>query len=473
MSELLRSVCPWDPADEIGRFEQADGNTVAEAVGRARAAFPTWRDTPLEARAAIARRFARIAREREDELTWLIAREVGKALWDARAEASLLAPKVDATLADGLAYVATITPAAGQRASFRPRGVLAVYGPFNFPAHLPNGHLVPALVTGNCVVMKPSELTPAVGAWLVARWREAGLPDGVLELVQGRAETGAALAAHPEVDGILFTGSYPTARAIRAATLDQPWKLLALELGGSNPLIVCADADLELAIAEAALSIAATTGQRCTCARRLFVAREREAEFGERLTAVLSGLRIGPPLDPGVFMGPLVSQPAHERLLRAREQSLAAGGERLPVAQPELPPPYTGAGLVRFAGLAQSHPYQREEIFGPEAALYAFDELDEAIAAANDSDYGLAAAVMTRDRAKYEHCVGRIRTGLLNWNKGTVGASGRLPFGGSRKSGNDRPAGITATLYCTVPQAHLENEKPFDPTSLPPGMPRP
>jgi succinylglutamic semialdehyde dehydrogenase len=469
----LLSVCPWDAADEIGRFEVADPGAVAAAVARARAAFPAWRDAGLEARAAVARRFAAIAGERVEELARLIAREVGKALWDARAEASLLAPKVDATLGDGLRYVAPIEPAPGQRATYRPRGVLAVYGPFNFPAHLPNGHLVPALVTGNCAVLKPSELTPAVGAWLVARWREAGLPEGVLELVQGQAETGATLAAHPDVDGILFTGSYPTARAIREATLDQPGKLLALELGGSNPLIVCEDADLELALAETALSIAATTGQRCTCARRLFVARAREAELAERLTAVLSGLRVGPPLEDGVFMGPLVSTQAHARLLRAREQSLEAGGERLPVAQPELPPPYTGAGLVRYPGLAQIHPIQREETFGPEAALYAFDDLDEAIAAANDSDYGLAAAVMTRDRAKYEHCVGRIRTGLLNWNKGTVGASGRLPFGGSGKSGNDRPAGVTATLYCTVAQAHLENEQPFDPESLPPGMPKP
>lgn len=473
MSELLRSVSPADPADEIGRFALADPSAVDDAVARARAAFPAWRDTSLAARSEIARRFAKIAQERVDELAQLIAREVGKALWDARAEAGLLAPKVAATLSDGLAYVAPLEPAPGQRATFRPRGVLAVYGPFNFPAHLPNGHIVPALVTGNCVVLKPSDLTPAVGAWLAERWSEAGLPDGVLEVVQGRAETGAALAVHPEVDGILFTGSYPTAQAIRVATLDQPWKLLALELGGSNPLIVCADADLDLAIAEAATSIAVTTGQRCTCARRLFVARSLEAEFSERLARVLSGLRVGAPFEPGVFMGPLASLDAHARLMVARTRSIEAGGERIPIAQPELPPPYTGPGLVRFATLRQQHAYQREETFGPEAALYAFDDLDEAIAAANDSDYGLAAAVMTRDRRSYEHCIGRIRAGLLNWNKGTVGASGRLPFGGTGKSGNDRPAGITATLYCTVAQAHLENDSPFDPTTLPPGMPRP
>jgi len=473
VSDGLRSLSPADPGDEIGRFEIADAAAVDRAVDRARDAFPAWRDAGFETRAAVARRFAAIARERVDELAALISREVGKALWDARAEAGLLAPKVDVTLGDGMDYVAPLTPAPGQRATFRPRGVLAVYGPFNFPAHLPNGHIVPALLTGNSVVFKPSDLTPATGAWMAERWREAGLPEGVLELVQGRAETGRALAVQPGVDGILFTGAYATGRAIREATLDQPWKLLALELGGSNPLIVCADADLDLAVAETALSVAVTTGQRCTCARRLFVERAVEAEFGERLARVLSGLRIGPPREEGVFMGPLASVAAHERLERARRESAEAGGGRIPVAQPKLAPPYTGAGLVRYAQTTQHHPVQREETFGPEAALYPVEDLDHAIAAANDSDYGLAAAVITRDRARYEHCVGRVRTGILNWNKGTVGASGRLPFGGTGKSGNDRPAGVTATLYCTVAQAHLESDAAFDPTTLPPGMPRP
>jgi succinylglutamic semialdehyde dehydrogenase len=473
MSEPLRSASPADAEDRIGTFPVADATAVSEAVRAARRAFPAWRDAGLEARRSVMQRFAGIARARSEELAHLIAREVGKALWDARSEAALLAPKVEATLGDGLAWVAERSPASGQRVTYHPRGVLAVYGPFNFPAHLPNGHIVPALVTGNCVVFKPSEIAPAVGAWMAERWREAGLPEGVLALVQGRAATGQALAAHPDVDGILFTGSYATGRAIQEATLDQPHKLLALEMGGSNPLLVCDDADLELAVAESALSIAVTTGQRCTCARRLFVHRAVEAEFSERLARVLGALRVGKPFDDDIFMGPLASLEAYERLAHWRALAAEAGGERLPIRQPALPPPFTGASLVRFPGIAQTHPYQREEIFGPEAAVYPVDDLDEAIAGANDSDYGLAAAVFTRSRARYEHCVGRIRAGILNWNQRTVGASGRLPFGGTGKSGNDRPAGITATLYCTVAQAHLEREDGFDPETLPPGMPRP
>ena len=472
MNEILESISPSDPSDVVGEFAVADAAAIAEAVARARAAFPRWRDLGAAARTAVLERFARGVGERADELTLLIAREVGKARWDAASEARLLAPKIAVTLADGMQLVREYHAAPGQRATYRPRGVLAVYGPFNFPAHLPNGHIAPALATGNTVVFKPSEIAPAVGAWMAERWRDAGLPEGVLEVVQGGPDTGRALAA-ADVDGILFTGSYATGRALSLATIDAPQKILALELGGSNAMIVCADADLDLAVSEAALSIAATTGQRCTAVRRVFVERSVREPFQEKLASVLTGLRVGAPLDDGVFMGPLASHDAHARLERMRGLATAAGGERVLLVDTGRPPPYTGAGLVRFESTAQRHPYQREEIFGPEAALYPVDDLDEAIAAANDSDYGLAASVMTRDRAKYERCIGRIRTGVLNWNKGTIGASGRLPFGGSGRSGNDRPAGVSATLYCTAPQAHLESEAGFDPSALPPGMPRP
>ena len=473
MSEWLESRSPADPADRIGRFPVAGEAEIDAAIARARAAQPAWRELGFDARAAVLRRFAELGRARQDELATLIAREVGKALWDARAEAGLLGPKIDVTLDDGMRFVAEQRPAPGLRATFQPRGVLAVYGPFNFPSHLPLGHIAPALATGNTVVFKPSELAPAVGAWQAALWREAGLPEGVLEIAQGGPATGRALAVHPGTDGILFTGSYATGRALREATFDQPWKLLALEQGGSNPIVVCADADLDLAVAETALSVAATTGQRCSCARRLFVERAVIEPFTEKLVRVLAGLRVGPPLDPGVFMGPLVSLGAHAKFEAMRAQAAAAGGERVLAADPGLPPPYTGAGLVRFASARQTHPYQREENFGPEAALYPVGDLDEAVAGANDSDYGLAASVFPRDRKKYDHCIGRVRTGILNWNRGTIGASGRLPFGGGGKSGNDRPAAVTATLYCVVPQAHMESAAGFDPKSLPPGMPKP
>jgi len=473
VTETLASVSPAEPSDRIGRFPVADAAAVDAAVARARRAFPAWRDLGFERRAAVLRRFRDTVRAREEEIARLVAREVGKALWDARGEARLLAAKVDATLNEGMRLVAPLEAGGGARATYHPRGVLAVLGPFNFPVHLPNGHLIPALATGNTAVFKPSDQAPACGAWLVERLREAGLPEGVLEIAQGGGETGRALAVHPDVDGVLFTGSYAVGRALAGATRDQPGKILALEMGGKNAIAILDDADLERAVAETALSMCATTGQRCSCASRLFVQRAVMDEFAERLVRVLRGVRAGPPLEEGVFMGPLVSRDAWERLRGWRERAAEAGGERVLLAEPDLPPPYTGPGLVRFAKTEQRHPYQREEIFGPEAALYPVDDVDHAVAALNDSDYGLAASVFTRDRARFEGFVGRVRTGLLNWNRGTVGASGKLPFGGLRRSGNDRPAGVLATVYCTFPQAHLETEAPFDPESLPPGMPRP
>ncbi len=472
MADLLESHAPADPEDRLGTFDVADAAAVDAAVARARRAFPAWRDAGFEARARLLRRFAGLALAAEDELATLIAREAGKALWDARSEARLLAPKIALTLEEGMRALAPLEPAPSVYAERHPRGVLAVLGPFNFPMHLPNGHIVPALATGNCVVFKPSELTPAAGARLVALLHQAGLPAGVVEIVQGGGETGRTLALHPEVDGVLFTGSWSTGRALAEATLDQPGKILALEMGGRNAVLVLEDADLDLAVSETALSVAATTGQRCSCASRLFVARPLIDAFTEKLARVLRGLEIGPPLEEGVFMGPLISESAHGRVVSYRMQADLLG-ERVLHVEPALPAPYIGAGLVRFAEASQPHPCQREEIFGPEAHLYPVDDLEGGIAAVNDSDFGLAASVFTRDRNAWRHCIGRIDAGCLNWNRATVGASGKLPFGGSKRSGNDRPAGVSATLYCTTPQAHLENEAPFDPESLPPGMPKP
>jgi succinylglutamic semialdehyde dehydrogenase len=473
MSESFESRSPADPHDVLGRFGAWDAPAIDEAVSRARAAFPAWRGAGPEARAAVLRRFRDHVRAHAEELAVLIAREVGKALWEARQEAALVAAKVDVTLDEGMAFVRELRPAPGARARYHPRGVLSVLGPFNFPAHLPNGHLVPALATGNTVLFKPSDQAPAVGEWMARAWRDAGLPPGVLETVHGGAEQGRAVALHEGVDGVLFTGSWSVGRALAEATLDQPGKILALEMGGRNAMIVRADADLELAAAEAAISMCATTGQRCTALSRLFVAPAVMEPFFERLTRVLAGLRIGPPLEEGVFMGPLVSREAFERVQQWRAQAEEAGGERVFRGEMDRIAPFVAPSVVAFPTLDQSHPYQREEIFGPEAALYVADDLDEAIAAVNDSDYGLACAVMTRDRAAFAHCEGRIRTGVLNWNRGTVGASGRLPFGGAKRSGNDRPTAVTATLYCTEAQACLEHEGGFDPETLPPGVPVP
>jgi succinylglutamic semialdehyde dehydrogenase len=473
MTDLLISTSPAEPELELGRFPVADAEDVAAAVERARRAFPDWRDAGFEKRATILRRFRDLANEHAPEYARLIAMESGKAMWDATGESKLVGAKVDVSLGAGMELVATQDVGGGARATHHPRGVLAVYGPFNFPAHLPNGHIVPALATGNTVVFKPSDLTPACGAFMARLWEEAGLPEGVFAVVQGGVETGKALASAEAVDGILFTGSSSVGRVLAESVLDQPHKILALEMGGKNAVVVMNDAELDLAVAETALSIAVSTGQRCTCTSRIFVHENLIDGFTERLAATLKQIRIGHPLDDGVFMGPLISHAAAEKVAHFRELSKETGGERILDGAIDRPSPYVAPGLMRFATTTQRHIYQREEIFGPEAALYPITDLDHAISAVNDSDYGLAASVFTSDRRKYEVAMGRIRTGILNWNKGTTGASGKLPFGGLGKSGNDRPAGVSTSLYTTYAQAHIESEGGFDPTTLPPGFPRP
>ncbi len=472
--DVLESRNPANPDEVLGTVPIADAAAVAAAVGRARGAFPAWRDAGFDARAEVIRRFQEItaAPARKEELARLIAREAGKALWEARAEAALVPAKVDVSLGPGMERVAERDIGGGARATYFPRGTLAVFGPFNFPAHLPNGHIVPALACGNTVVFKPSEQTPLVGEWMLERWQEAGLPEGVISIVHGGAETGRRLASYRAIDGILFTGSYGVGRSIQEANLDQPGKILALEMGGKNAIVVLADADFELAVAQTALSIAATTGQRCTCASRIFVEAGLYDDFVEHLTETLGSLVIGDPLAEGTFMGPLINQDAYDRVEKVRATAREAGGERIDL-RVDLPAPFVGPGLVRFPEVRQSHPYQRDELFAPEAAIYPVSDPEAAITAVNDSDYGLAAALFTRDRERYERCIGRIRTGILNWNHGTIGASGKLPFGGIAKSGNDRPAGVEASVYCTVAQAHLESDAPFDPSTLPPGFPKP
>ena len=474
MSAELRSVSPADPDDELGRFPVADAAAVDAAVARARAAFPAWRDAGFEARAAVIRRFRDAARAGSDELARLIAREVGKALWDARGEAALLPAKVDVTLEEGMRFVAPIEAGPGVRATYHPRGVLAVLGPFNFPAHLPNGHIVPALATGNTVVLKPSELAPAAAEWMGALWREAGLPEGVLEIVHGGADTGRApgrprgrrrRALHRLLRRRPRARRRPRSTS-RASSSRSRWAATTPSSCSATPTSTSQSprprsrSPSPPVSAAPARAVSSSSAASSTPSRRSSPGCCAACASGRRSTRASSWGRSS-------RRPPSTASP--------RRASLAgdAGGERVLLVPPPLPPPYVGPGLVRFATAAQTHPYQRDEIFGPEAALYPVGDLDEAIAAANDSDYGLAAAVFTRDRAKYEHCVGRIRTGNLNWNKGTVGASGKLPFGGSGRSGNDRPAGITATVYCTFPQAHLESEAGFDPETLPPGMPRP
>jgi succinylglutamic semialdehyde dehydrogenase len=457
---------PGDTQAQLGAFPHSL-DSIDAAVAAARRAWPGYRDLAVDERAECLRRFGRAIEAEKEPLAKLIAREVGKPLWEARTEVAAMIGKIGITLGEGLDRVAekAFDAGGGRMARWRAhaRGVMAVLGPFNFPGHLVHGHVVPALATGNCVVIKPSERAPAIGQMYAELAAQAGFPRGVFNLVQGDGAAGAALSAHADVDGVLFTGSWAVGRRILEATLDQPWKIVALEMGGKNAALVCADAELEGAAEQIAFGVCVTAGQRCSATSRVIVDMSVADALAEQLADLFSGITVGYPLDEGVFMGPLISQASVERHAWVLEQTVREGAERLVSGGPCEGPRrghYVRPSLHRVRGSDPSSKYQVEEHFVPDAFIVAVDSLDEGIAALNATEYGLVASVFTTERETYERVWRESRFGLLNWNASTVGASSRLPFGGQGRSGNSWPAGATSVDYCTFPVASLEAEVP-------------
>ncbi len=467
----IRSCDPADP-ERVVWSANAEPRHVDEAVAAARAAQPAWFALGTEARAAALGRWKAAAEARRERLASLITLETGKIRSEAQAEAGLVATKVDITLGPHSSgriagYEVAAGPSKVGRCVFKPHGVMAVLGPFNFPAHLPNGHIVPALLAGNTVVFKPSDKTPAVGQAMAEIAAAAGLPPGVVNVVQGAAGPAAALASHEGVDGVLFTGSWPVGRRILEANLDHPGRIVALELGGSNPTVVMPDADLRQAVVECARAAFATTGQRCTCTRRIVLHKDIADRFIPAFCKVASTLVVGPgdSSDP-VFMGPMISAAAVDSVMSFQDELHARGGKVLVQAsRVDRPGHFVTPGVVLVDRFEVEHD---RECFGPLVQLAIADDLDDCIAQANATRYGLAAAIFTRDDAVWERFLAECRSGCINRNTGTAGASGQLPFGGLGNSGNHRPAGAFSVDYCAYPVASMVESS--DAAPVPPGM---
>lgn len=445
---------------------------VDDAVAAARRAQPDWERRGQDQRLRALRRFRDALEQRQDELARAITLEMGKPLWESRGEAAVLLKKIDIMTGEGLDHTAPVHPEGlpGGSWKYRPLGVLAVLGPYNFPLHLPNGHIIPALATGNTVVVKPSEFAPLSMQLYFECLQQADLPAGVVNLVQGPGPVGARLSAHRDVDGVLFTGSYHTGHRIKRATIDQPGKLLALEMGGKNTTIVCDDADLEQATHAIVQASCLTTGQRCSATSRVVVHSDVADEVTDRLRTLLRRTTTGDPMDPdGPLMGPLATRAGHAKFLRAQQDD--EDGALLSIVDGGAHPDYDHGYFVRpalwRASTVDRHgSHQGAEIFGPDVIIYEVDSDNEAAAVANDTEYGLAMSVFTADEERFDDMSYELDTGILNLNRSTVGASSRLPFGGVKKSGNHRPAAILAGLYCTYPVATLRNDADFDPAVL-------
>lgn len=432
---------------------------VEAAVARAREAFLSWSLTSLDERTTIVRRYSELVNHHKQELAALISAEAGKVMWDALGEATAIANKVEISLKaydERTGHRDAVNGAIRSKLSHRPHGVMAVFGPYNFPGHLPNGHIVPALIAGNTVVFKPSELTPAVAEKMVRIWEEAGLPAGVVNLVQGGRETGEALVASKGIDGLLFTGSAKVGQIIAQQLASRPNVIQALELGGNNPLIVDEVEDLEAAAITTILSAFISSGQRCTCARRLIVPEGASGDrFVEALTAAIGRIEVGPgDAEPAPFMGPLISAAAADGVLKAQDALEAAGGvvlkrvERLSHGDAFLSP-----GLIDVTAVIDR---PDEEVFGPLLQLIRVKDFDAAISEANNTRYGLASGLLSDNKEKYDYFFPRARAGIVNWNQQLTGAASTAPFGGIGWSGNHRPSAYYAADYCSYAVATME-----------------
>ncbi|MDX9730162.1 MAG: succinylglutamate-semialdehyde dehydrogenase [Bdellovibrionales bacterium] len=470
------AVSPADLSDVLARLEYRYDH-VSRATEAARRAFPAWARLPEEQRFQLLRKLKDVYTAHATELAEVIARETGKPLWDATGEVRAMIGKIDITIEHSMRLVrqerfSNVLPGVDGVINHMARGVMAVLGPFNFPGHLPNGHIVPALATGNTIVFKPSELTPMTGQLMARLFEKAEFPKGVFNLVQGEGETGKRLVADENVDGILFTGSYETGLKIKQKTVEQYWKILALEMGGKNATIVWDDADLNKAIYETTIGAFMSTGQRCSCTSRVILHNSIADKFIDKFYETAKKLTIGH-WKENPFMGPLINATAVEKYVRFQEIASREGAERLMRGKAldlDHKGYYVTPSICLVDRYREDSVYQKTEIFGPNVAIYRVSDFDEALKINTSTGFGLVTSVFTKQKALYEETLYRGRSGLVNWNRTTNGASSKLPFGGLGKSGNDRPAADFAVQYCTVPVASLEDPTPYDPKAAPPGL---
>ncbi len=450
-----------EPATGVELWSGEVGDAAAE-VAAARAGWPEWAAHSLAYRIETLRRFANVVRKRADEFAELISRETGKPLWETKTEVGAVINKVEISIA---AY-ADRTPqkkleaALGNKVAVRhkPHGVLAVLGPFNFPAHLPNGHIVPALIAGNAVVFKPSEKTPASGAFLVDCYREAGVPEGAVRLLIGGPDEGRALASQPGIDGLLFTGSARAGTALHKQFADTPNKILALELGGNNPIVAWNVKDLDAAAAVIVQSAFLSAGQRCTCARRLIVENGKEADLIDRITMLMDRMIVGEPFDdPQPFMGCVVDNASADHLQQQWVTLMMKGGRPIRrLERPDETMPFLTPALI---DVTDAKDVPDEELFGPVLQLIRVKDFDAAIDEANNTKFGLAASLIGGSPEQYDRFWANVRAGVINWNKPTNGAPSTAPFGGVGHSGNHRPSAYYAADYCAYPVTSSESDK--------------
>ena len=458
-------------SEEIVSYEPATGaelwraraGDVDEIVARARRAWPAWAAQPLSTRMELVRRFANEVRKDAEKLATLIARETGKPLWEARTEVESVINKVEISIrafSERTAQRKLDSALQGTAAlRHKPHGVMAVLGPYNFPAHLPNGHIVPALIAGNAVVFKPSEKTPGTAEMLLNCFHRAGISAAVVQLLVGGPEEGQALVAHEGIDGVLFTGSAHTGIAINRKLATRPDKIVALEMGGNNPMVVWDTPKITDAAALVIQSAFTSAGQRCTAARRLIVKASMYDALMAEVKTLADRIIVGAPFDePSPFMGPVIDNQSADGLTESFLYLLSNGGKAIKhMIRPRDDLPFLSPAIIDVTAVKERPDV---ELFGPLLQVSRVEDFDEAIAEANNTRFGLAASLVGGTPAEYNRFWANVRAGVINWNRPTNGASSAAPFGGVGLSGNHRPSAYYAADYCAYPVASNEMEQP-------------
>ncbi len=453
---ILTDISPWNKAVLCQWYATA----VTPAVQSAKEAFPKWRDCSLSERIHFLKKYQNLLIQNQAIGIELISREAGKIQSDAQSEWQSMIKKIDWTINISLKRIESINIENGE-CVFLPRGVAVVLGPFNFPGHLPNGQIIPALLSGNTVIFKPSEYAPLVGQLITQLFHEAGLPKGVFNLVQGGSDMGVMLVQNPEVSLVLFTGSYEVGKLIAEHCMHNPNKLAALEMGGMNVAVIHEDADLKQAVHECIDGAFKIAGQRCTATRKILLHKKVWQKGLTLFQEQIAGLKLGKSWDDqDAFCGPLVNKKA---LLQYQQYRQDMAHLKTECITPNFLAESNASGffavpVMHFFQDGHSFPVLKNEIFFPALQMESFENLSQVQSVIHQTGYGLSASIFCKERLLFQEFRKSIQVGCVNWNRSTAGASSELPFGGLGRSGNARPAGIMMIDACVYPVASLWNK---------------
>jgi succinylglutamic semialdehyde dehydrogenase len=472
---MKNEIQSFNPAtgEVIWIGEKSSEAKIAEVVKQAIDKQTMWNDIGLEKRKEIIQKFAQVVSDNSDDAAKIISEENGKPFWEAKGEVKSLTNKVKAAFEAYDERAKSKTKIVSGKLSvtkFRPHGVMAVLGPFNFPMSMSNSHIMPSLLAGNTVIFKPSERVPKSAEYYVDMWKKAGLPTGVLQIIHGDGKVGESLISQPGINGVLFIGSRFSGVEIKKKLAQSADKICALEMGGNNPLVLWDYEDVRAAIHIAIQSGYISSGQRCSSARRLILNRAKADEFIPLLISAIQNITVGHPFDtnPEPFMGPLIDNKAVECFLSDYNNLLSKGAKVLVPCKKlhKLGENFVSPALLDVSGVKT----EDKEIFGPLLQLLIVDNLEQAIFEANSTQYGLTSGIVTCNKDNYENFYKLTKAGIINWNQPLTGATTAAPFGGVKASGNYRPAGYLSVDYCSYACASLESDSPIVPEKLPAGL---